>query len=149
MSAAAIDDLLRLLSRGWSPYHGRVECHVYASLGCNKTGRARWMMQGGKFICLGCGKRCSLVDPAGFELMLPVTIRAKTLAYANLPAVSAEELLRVRMLLTVPEVEFVLNVSKRTVYALLDEGRLERHPAPPTRITAESVRREASRRKEE
>lgn len=146
--SAVFDDMLRLLSRGWAPYRGHVEGRVYQDLGCGRSKRARWMQRDGKYICLGCGKRCALADPAGFELLLPVTIRTRNFAYAALPAVSAQDLLEKKLLVTVPEVEFILNVSRRTVFSLLEEGRLDRHPDPPTRITTESVRREATRRKE-
>jgi len=145
--SAVFDDLLRLLSREYVPYRGHIDGRVYQSLGCARPGRARWMHHEGKYVCLGCGKRCSLVDPAGFELVLSVGIQTRRLAFADLPVVSAQELLNKKMFLVVPEVEYILNVSKRQVYALLDEGRLERHPDPPTRITTESVKREAARRK--
>jgi len=146
--SAVFDDLLQLLSRGWAPYQGRVEGRVYERLGCARPKRARWLVCDGKYVCLGCSRRCSLLEPAGFELMLPVTIRTKSFAYASLPAVSAEELLKKKVLLTLRDVEFILSVSSRTVYTLIEEGRLERHPDPPTRITAESVRREVARRRE-
>ena len=106
------------------------------------------MVRDSKYICLGCGKRCSLVDPAGFELLLPIPGQPKRLAFAVLPSVSAEDLMRKKLFLTRPEVEFVLNISRTQVYELLDEGRLERHPELPLRFTAASVRREAARRKE-
>ena len=145
--SAVFDDLLRLLSHGWAPYHGRVEGRVYEGLGCTRSAKARWMVREGRYICLGCGKRCSLVDPAGFELLLPIPSQAKRLAFAVLPAVSAEELIAKKLLLTIPEVEFCLNISRRQVYDLMDEGRLSRHPDPPIRITTASVRLEAARRK--
>ncbi len=146
MSSAVFDDLLRLLSRGWAPYYGHVEGRVYEQLGCARTGKARWMVRDGKYVCLGCAKRCALADPVGFELLLPVTIRTRNFAYATLPAVSAQDLLAKKMLLTVPEVSFVLSVSDRKVYELVEEGRLDRHPDLPIRVTSESVRREAARR---
>lgn len=147
-SVSVFDDMLRLLQRGWVPYRGHVDGQTYDGLGCKASGKARWMHHGQKFVCLGCAKRCSLVDPAGFELLLPVSCQAKRLVFAVLPAVSAQDLLDKKILLNVPEVEFILNVSRRQVYNLLEEGRLESHSDSPTRITAESVRREAARRKE-
>jgi predicted DNA-binding transcriptional regulator AlpA len=148
-----MDDVLALLQRGYLPYSGHVTGEAYAALGCGPRRRPRWFYlvadADQRFVCVGCSKRCSLVNPAGFELMLPVTMRTKSLTFAHLPAVSAEELLRKKVLLTVREVEFILSISARTIYALLDEGRLDRHPDPPTRITAESVRREVDRWKED
>jgi hypothetical protein len=148
MSKANFDDMLRMLQQGWVPYRGAVDKAEYEGLGCKTPAKAWWMHQKQKYVCLGCSKRCSLVDPAGFELLLPVTLQAKCLAFAYLPAVSAQELLKKKLFLSAPEVEFVLNVSKRQVYDLLDEGRLDRHSDLPLRITAESVRKEAARRKE-
>lgn len=146
--SAVFDDMLRLQARGYLPYRGHVDGRVYERLHCERSRRARWMYQGTKYVCLGCGRRCSLVDPAGFELLLPVPSQAKRLAFAVLPAVSARDLLDKKLFLTRPEVEFILNISRSQIYDLLDEGRLERHPDLPLRITSESVQREAARRKE-
>ncbi len=146
--SAVFDDMLRLQQRGYVPYRGRVEDQVYVRLHCGRARRARWMHQGTKFVCLGCGRRCSLIDPPGFELLLPVPSKAKKLAFAVLPAVSARDLLDKKLFLTMPEVEFVLCISRSHIYELLDEGRLERHPDAPLRITADSVRKEATRCKE-
>ena len=146
--SAVFDDMLRLPQRRYVPYRGRVADHVYVRLRCGRARRARWMHQGTKYVCLGCGRRCSLIDPSGFELLLPVPATAKKLAFAVLPAVSARDLLDKKLFLTMPEVEFILNISRSHVYELLDEGRLERHPDSPLRFTVDSVRREAARRKE-
>lgn len=89
---------------------------------------------------LGCAKRCSLFDPAGFELM-PVTYQTMKLAFASLPAVSAWELVAKKALLTIPEVEFVLSIGRSKVWEMIQEGRLDKHPdSPPARVTVESVR---------
>jgi len=142
---SVVDDLLALLARGYLPYTGHVEGSAYAALGCTKRS-PRWFFQDRKFVCVGCSKRCSLVDPVGFELVLPVTMRSKKLVYAALPAVSAKELVTKKVLLTIPEVEFVLSVGRSRVWEMIQEGRLDKHPdSPPARITAESVRRELAR----
>lgn len=143
---SAIEDVTRLLATGYVPYHGVVDGSVYERLKCLRPKRARWFTRDTRKICVGCSNHCAVADSLGFELTLPVSGRAKRLCFAVLPAVSALELLEKKLFLTVPEAEFVLNVSTRTVYNLLEEGRLERHPDPPTRITAASVRQEAERR---
>lgn len=148
MSKAIFDDMLRMLQQGWVPYRGAVDKAEYEGLACKTPAKAWWMHQKQKYVCLGCSKRCSLVDPAGFELLLPVTLQAKRLVFAVLPAVSAQDLVEKKMFLNVPEVEFVLSISRRQVYHLLEEGRLESHSDAPVRITAASVKREAARRKE-
>lgn len=138
-----IDDVLTLLSKGYLPYQGNVEGHVYESLGCGPRRKPRWFWKDRKYVCLGCTKRCSLVDPVGFELMLPVTYQTKKLAFASLPAVSAWDLVTKKALLTIPEVAFVLSIGKSKVWEMIQEGRLEKHPdSPPARVTADSVSKE-------
>ncbi len=141
-----IEDVTRLLATGYVPYHGVVDGSVYERLKCPRPKRAKWFTREAKKICLGCSRGCVVADAMGFELTLPVSGRAKRLCFAELPAVSARDLLEKKLFLTVPEAEFVLNVSTRSVYNLLEEGRLTRHPDPPTRITSASVRQEAERR---
>ncbi len=143
---SVVDDVLALLAKGFLPYAGHVEGDAYAALGCGPRRRPRWFYRDRKFVCLGCSKRCSVVDPIGFELVLPVTFQAKKLVFAQLPAVSAKELVTKKALLTVPEVEFVLSIGRSRVWEMIQEGRLEKHPdSPPARVTAESVRRELVR----
>jgi predicted DNA-binding transcriptional regulator AlpA len=141
------DDMLQLLSKGFAPYTGGIDEQVYADADCENVDAARWMHREGVFICLGCQKQCHQANPKGFELIVAVPARARRLAFAVLPAVSADDLLDKKKLLSVKEVEFILSVSPRTVYAMLEEGILDRHPDKPTRITVESVRREAERRR--
>ena len=143
---SVVDDVLALLNKGFLPYAGLVEGDAYAALGCSPKRRPRWFFRDRKFVCLGCPKRCSAVDPVGFELVLPVTFKTKKLAFAQLPAVSAQELVTKKALLTVPEVEFVLSIGRSQVWEMIEEGRLVKHlVSPPARVTAESVRRELAR----
>lgn len=75
--------------------------------------------------------------------MLPVTYQTKKLAFASLPAVSARELVAKKILLTIPEVEFVLSIGRSKVWEMIQEGRLEKHPdSPPARVTTESIKQE-------
>lgn len=141
------DDMLRLLSEGFAPYTGKVEDNVYVGFGCKTIAAARWMHRNGVFVCLGCSKQCNQAGHKGFELVKAVPVGKRRLAFAVLPAVSAEELLDKKKLLTIQEVEFILNISRTQVYCLLQEGVLDRHPDLPTRITVESARKEAERRR--
>ncbi|HML52879.1 MAG TPA: hypothetical protein PKC79_02170 [Solidesulfovibrio magneticus] len=143
---SVVDDVLSLLTKGYLPYAGLVEGDAYAALGCGPKRRPRWFFRDRKFVCLGCAKRCSVVDPVGFELVLPVTFKTKRLVYAQLPAVSAHELVTKKALLTIPEVAFVLSIGRSQIYDMIEEGTLVQHPvSPPARVTAESVRRELAR----
>lgn len=143
---SAIEDVTRLLATGYVPYHGVVDGSVYERMKCPRPKRAKWFTREAKKICLGCSRGCVVADAMGFELTLPVSGRAKRLCFAELPAVGARELLDKKLFLTVPEVEFVLNISQRKVFQMLELGVLEKHPDLPTRITSASVRQEAERR---
>ncbi|QAZ66753.1 helix-turn-helix domain-containing protein [Solidesulfovibrio carbinolicus] len=141
-----IDDVLKLLDKGYLPYQGQIEGHVYEPLGCGPKRKPRWFWKERKYVCLGCVKRCCLVDPVGFELMLPVTYQTKKLAFASLPAVSARELVTKKAWLTIAEVAFVLSIGRSKVWEMIQEGRLEKHPdSPPARVLTESVRKELER----
>ena len=50
-------------------------------------------------------------------------------------------MLAVKLLLRVDEAADILRVSERYVRELVEEGKLDRHPLPPLRITTESVKR--------
>jgi predicted DNA-binding transcriptional regulator AlpA len=146
MTMSVVDDVLALLAKGYLPYMGHVEGSAYTSLGCGAKRKPRWFTRDRRFVCVGCPKRCSVVDPVGFELVLPVTFRTKKLIYAQLPAISAQELVTKKALLTIPEVEFILSICRTRVWDMIEEGRLTKHPdSPPARVTAESVRRELAR----
>lgn len=145
LNGILFDAMLELFSQGFAPYAGNVAAGVYVGLGCEEPAKARWMHRKGLFVCLGCPRRCHQAGAQGFDLVISISDRAKRMAFAELPAVSAQDLLDKKLLLTVPEVEFILNIGNRTVYKLLDEGVLERHSDKPVRITSESVRREVAR----
>lgn len=145
LNGTLFDEMLELLSQRFAPYVGDVASRGYAGLDCEEPAKARWMHRKGPFVCMGCPRRCHQAGAQGFDLVVSISDRAKRLAFAELPAVSAQELLDKKLLLNIPEVEFVPNIGNRTVYKLLDEGVLERHPDKPIRITSESVRREAER----
>lgn len=141
----AIEDLLALLARGYAPYGGEIAGCVYARLRCPRPEKAIWFKRGQQYVCLGCARRCSQAHGEGFQLVLPGVRRGFQVAFAMLPSVSAEDLLRSKSLLRVDEAAFVLNVSRSQVYQMIAEGKLDRHEDEPVRVTAESVRVEMVR----
>lgn len=146
MSAkGVIHDVLALLDRGYVPYTGEVGGQVYCRLRCPRPERGTWFTSRGRFVCLGCARRCAQSDGVGFQVQLPGVRRGFQVAFAHLPQVTAEELLAAKTLLRVDEAAFVLGVSPQQVYSLIDAGKLDRHLDLPVRVTAESVREEMGR----
>lgn len=141
----AIEDLLALLARGYMPYRGEVEGCVYMRLRCPRTEKASWFVRGQQYVCLGCARRCSQTHGEGFQLILPGVRRGFQVAFATLPAISADELVAKKALLRVEEASFALGVSKSQVYQLIAEGRLIRHKDEPVRVTSRSVLEEMGR----
>ncbi|MEG6550335.1 DNA-binding protein [Desulfocurvibacter africanus] len=140
--ASALDELLKILQAGYLPYRGQIQPTVYQNLDCPKPRRARWFVRQDKHVCLGCARQCALVNPEGFELVLPISLKKRVKScFAYLPQVSAQQLLESKLLLRVDEAAFVLNISESEVRNYVDEGRLEAHPEPPLRVTVKSVRR--------
>ena len=122
MAAGTVDAVLRVLERGYRPYRGHIEGYVFESLGCRKVAEMR-------------RKQREEEESKNFQRMLPVKRRFAQVAFAELPTVTVEELLKNKALLRVDEAAWCLSVSRREVYSLIDEGRLERHPAGPVRVT--------------
>ncbi|WP_051202734.1 DNA-binding protein [Desulfovibrio aminophilus] len=137
-----VQDVLDVLAQGYTPYRGEVAGAVYDELRCSRPTAASWFTKGTRFLCLGCRRRCSRVGGAGFQLVLPGTGRRFTVAIANLPAVPAEELVRLKAWLRVDEAAWCLGVSARRIYELVDGGVLDRHPDKPLRVSSASVREE-------
>ncbi|MBU1002774.1 MAG: DNA-binding protein [Proteobacteria bacterium] len=143
MSKQMVREILAMLDRGFLPYDGEVEESVYVRLRCPSPARAAWFQHEGKtWLCLGCKRRCVTADSAGFQLLLATRYPVR-LAFADLPLVTAEELLRCKTLLRPDEAMFCLGgISRRKFDYMVDSGILERHPALPVRVTAESVKME-------
>lgn len=138
-----VREILDLLRDGYAPYRGPVEGTVYEGVDCRTPKAATWFCKGRTYICLGCARHCTLAHPSGFQLTLPRTGPRTTVVFAELPSVTVEDLLATGRPLRPDEAAWVLNVSRREVYELVDEGRLE--PAGggrPLRVTSDSVRRE-------
>ena len=142
--AECIDDALTLQRRGFVRYTGEVDQMVYARLACKLEKKAVWFVKGTTHQCLGCSRRCLLTDPAGFRaLLVPLRMARHQAVFAELPQISAKDLMFKKVALLVREAAYCLNVSEREVYNLIDEGVLERaSKRNPVRVTSESVRRE-------
>lgn len=145
MSKRLIDDLLAVLDQGYAPYTGAVDGKVYARHSCPRPDKSAWFTRRGRFICLGCARRCSQAHAKGFQAVLPGMRWGVKVAYACLPAITAEELLRAKPLLRAEEAAYVLNISRSQVYQLIATGRLDRHEDDPVRVTSASVREELER----
>lgn len=148
MSTAAIDRVVKLLSSGYLPYKGPVEQCVYDHLECTQKKHSWFVKEGRYFVCLGCPKACSLADPAGFQFVLPRKPPRFKVAVAELPYVSADDLLKKLGRFNVSQAAYVLGLSERTVYDLIDGGRLTLVDVAPKLISKESLFVELERRRE-
>lgn len=142
-------EIIELLEKGYAHYGGYVDEAVYTERKCHNPKKADWFCRPwseehktSRYICLGCYKRCSLIDPKGFQLLLPVSRQKATqVGIFTAYKLSVDELLRSKRVLRVDEAAWALSVSKMTVYKWVDEGRLEAVPGPPLRVTSASVAR--------
>lgn len=144
MSRATVRDLVQVMASGWIPYSGAVDETLYKELGCPRPKDAMWFVQDGRYLCVSCRKRCARLDSARFQPLLPVSARRSPwrAAFAQLPMVSVEEFMRSRKGggLRVDEAAWVLCISPRRVYDLIEEGALQRYGAiDPMRVTWDSV----------
>lgn len=142
MSRTLVQDVVCLTREGWRPYNDQPERAVYERLGCEVILRGKrkpiWFVRGDVFLCLGCASRCSLTRPAGFPLPLPFPLRytQPKVPYALTP----DEMVTRKNLLTVREASYCLNVSERQVYNWLAEGRLVALKERPIRVRAAEVK---------
>lgn len=140
--------VVTLLDKGYMPYPCQVPRDVYEAQRCTAPARAVWFVRPAseahkmtRFHCLGCRKRCVLVDPQGFQAVLPMRTRPAPVALVEAQQLTALELVRLGRPLRVAEAAWVLNVSDSQMYEWIDEGMLERVPGTPLRVTPESVQR--------
>lgn len=141
MSKALIQDVVTLTHDGWQPYGENPQGEVYKRLACpHMAGMKRkpfWFFRDKTFLCVGCQKRCILQNPAGFILPLPVRIRREPPTLYN---ISPREMLERHDLLTVRQAAYCLNISERTVYDYIAEGKLARLKEAPVRVRAADVK---------
>lgn len=138
-----IQDIVALTKDGWRLYDAVPVQAVYERLGCTHAAKGsrskpHWFVRDDKFLCIGCSSRCLLIRPAGFPVPLPIK-------YNEIPrdqpySLTPQEMLARRNLLTVKQAAYCLNVSERTVYNYIAEGRLIRLKDNPVRIRVDEVR---------
>ncbi|WP_029896844.1 hypothetical protein [Desulfohalovibrio reitneri] len=135
-------EILCLLDRGFVPYHGEVDPAVYERLGCTKRRQAQWFVRGQRFLCLSCARRCALVNPPGFQLVLAQrSAPSRRLAYQEVPQITVDQLLSQGRPLRVDEAAWATALSERQVRYLVEDGTLERvGDDRPLRISSRSVR---------
>lgn len=142
MSKTLIREVVILTHDGWRPYSAEPEGNVYKRLQCpfamtGSRNRPYWFVKGDIFLCLGCGRRCSLSRPAGFILPLPINYPQPKQPYTLTPA----EMVSRKALLLVKEAAYCLNVSESKVYRYINEGKLNTLKDAPKRVSAADVRK--------
>lgn len=146
-----IDDIVKLVAAEWRPYRGTVDAAVYERLRCQRAplptpGAARrsggpyWFCRRDVFLCIGCGRRCSLSRPKGFEAPLP--IRYPRICPEMPFTLTPQEMVATLSLLTIEQMAYCLNVSRRHARNLVERGKVRRIKGSPVRVAAEDVRRE-------
>lgn len=146
MSRSKIIDIVALTKEGWQPYAGRPDKSVYEKLKCGlalqnnkRHGRGPfWFVRGDVFCCIGCANRCVLKNPSGFIYPLPFgcPIGPKHPPYMLTP----KEMVERHDLLNAKQAAYCLNVSERTIYNYIAEGKLVRLKENPVRVRASEVK---------
>jgi excisionase family DNA binding protein len=136
-----VGEIITLMHDGWAAYRGRIEEGVYDRLRCHKPGQAAWFVKGETYLCLGCDRRCLEQAPDGFQLALPAPATGYRVVIADAPALTVRQLLDLGRPLRIDEVAYCMNVSRREVYYMIEDGRLQTvGDGKPVRVTPESVR---------
>ena len=141
MNRKFVKDFLLLHNAGWRPYNSKPDAAVYKKLDCPHAGTKGkepfWFVRGETFLCVTCDKSCSLVRPEGMLLPLPIFFPAKRDKDFTL---TPGELVARKALLRVDEIAYCLNISERTVYDWIAEGKLRRAVGgEPVRVPSEDV----------
>ena len=143
MSKARIREIVTLTREGWRPYDAEPERSVYERLGCTHVLRGNrrkpfWFVRGDVFCCIGCADHCTLNRPAGFPLPLPIR-------YSSIPSeqpysLTPQEMVNRHDILNVRQAAYCLNVSERTIYDYIAEGKLIRLKDSPVRVRSKEVK---------
>jgi excisionase family DNA binding protein len=141
MNKRLVREVLMLISQGWRPYNDNPAQEVYWRVGCPYLGAKRgkepcWFVRGDIFMCVSCPKSCVLSRPEGFRLPLPIRYdESKKEVLRRTPG----ELVTVKSLLRVDEAAYCLNISERSVYDWIAEGKLRKAIGAPVRVSAKDV----------
>lgn len=143
MSRTRIMDIVTLTRNGWRPYNAKPDKKVYEALGCELALNKRkdkpfWFVRDDVFCCVGCAAHCTLKRPTGFPLPLPIN-------YPQMPPeqgyyLTPLEMLERHDLLNAKQAAYCLNVSERTIYNLIAEGKLVRLRENPVRVRSSEVK---------
>lgn len=145
MSKSKIMDIVTLTREGWRPYDAVPDKKVYEGIGCevvlsSKKSRVKpfWFVREDVFCCIGCPNHCTLKRPTGFPMPLPIN-------YPPLPhdrqyQLTPKEMMARLNVLNAKQAAYCLNVSERTIYNYIAEGRLPRLRDNPVRVRASDVR---------
>lgn len=143
MSLSRIMDIVMLTRAGWRPYNAVPDMSVYEKLGCDavlggRKHRPIWFVRDDVFCCVGCEAHCTLKRPTGFPLPLPIK-------YPQMPPdqgyyLTPLEMLERHDLLNAKQAAYCLNVSERTIYNLIAEGKLVRLRENPVRVRSSEVK---------
>lgn len=143
MSRSRIMDIVTLTKEGWRPYEDTPEARVYETLGCElvlrkKRNKPFWFTRGDLFCCIGCAARCLLKNPSGFPMRLSLVLpdNIKPPQYSITPV----QMLARHDLLNAKQAAYCLNVSERTIYNYIAEGKLVRLRENPVRVRASEVK---------
>lgn len=141
MSKTLIRDIIELTNAGWRPYPAKPDNAVYVRIGCPNWQKQKpapfWFVRDHLYLCVGCVSRCLLENPAGFMPMLPIRrLNAPQPFYS----ISPKEMIDRHDLLTVRQAAYCLNVSERTIYDYIAEGKLVRLREYPIRVRASEVK---------
>jgi excisionase family DNA binding protein len=141
MTKGAIKNIVTLVNSGWRPYSAEPDYTAYERLQCphaeaKKGNKPVWFVRGDIFLCVGCSRACTLSRPEGFIMPLPIKYEERGQEpYTSTPA----EMVSRKSLLRVDEAAYCLNISERTVYDWIAEGKLRKVKEQPVRIPAEDV----------
>jgi len=139
MSKTLIQDVVMLVRDGWRPYRATPNKRVYEKLGCTPTRKRKpyWFVREDIFLCVGCSSRCILKRPEGFPLPLPIR-------YTRMPdqpfSLTPQEMVSRLDILNVRQAAYCLNVSERTIYDYIAEGKLVRLKEHPVRVRSKEVK---------
>ncbi|MDE5832037.1 MAG: helix-turn-helix domain-containing protein [Desulfovibrio sp.] len=149
MSRTRIMDIVALTREGWRPYELEPDQQVYDRLKCpfkpaadNRRNRSKdrpfWFVRDDVFCCIGCASHCTLKNPAGFQVPLPIRcpVKKPNQDYYITPG----EMLARHDLLNAKQAAYCLNVSERTIYNYIAEGKLVRLKENPVRVRSSEVK---------
>lgn len=134
-----IDAITRYVEMGYRAFTGQVSASVYEKLACPAPIFAKWLIfqerTQKKAVCVGCDKECK---PDNIEAFL-LNTQLKAIDYNRPYAISPSDMVKRHTLLNAKQAAYCLNVSERTIYNYIAEGKLTRTRDNPVRVRASEV----------